>query len=212
LPTTLTTIRARVRQDLNDEDSANYRWTDNDLDRHIAQAVRELSIELPRQRKSTLATVSGSRDISVATLTERLSIEAVEWPTGNYPPTYVRFQTWIDTLTLLTDAAGDGTNTAVYWLSLHTLDATSSTLDAWAEDLVAVGAEAYAGLEWASYAINRANVGDDAAGRYRRDAEARLQQFQDGLRRLGRAGSLRSTNLYRPADLKPSQTTDPGPG
>ena len=211
MPTTLSTIRSRVRQDLNDEDAANYRWTDGDLDRHIAQAVRELSTEVPRERKSTIATTSGSRDVDISTLADRLSVEAVEWPTGNYPPAYVRFQTWIDTLTLLVDGAPDGTNVSIYWHQLHTLDASSSTLDAWAEDLVAVGAEAYAGLEWASYAINRANVGDDAAGRYRRDAEARLQQFQEALRRLGRRGSLRTSSLYRPAGLRPSQSTDWGP-
>jgi len=211
MPTTLSTIRSRVRQDLNDEDAANQRWTDGDLDRHIAQAVRELSIEVPRQRKSTLATTSGSRDVDLSALADRLSVEAVEWPMGTYPATYVRFQVWIDTLTLLTDGAPDGTNAAIYWHQLHTLDASSSTLPAWAEDLVAVGAEAYAGLEWASYAINRANVGEDVAARYRRDAEARLQQFQAALRRLGHRGSLRTSSLYRPAGRRPSQSTDWGP-
>lgn len=212
MPTTLATIRTRVRQDLNDEDPAAQRWTDSDLDRHIAQAVRELSLEVPRQRKSTLATTSGSRDLSISSLTELIGVEAVEWPMGNYPPAYVRFSLWENTLTLLVDGAPDGTNASIYWHQLHTLDATTSTLPAWAEDLVAVGAEAYAGLEWASYAINRANVGEEVAARYRQDAEARLAQFQEALRRLGRRGSLRTSSLYRAADLKPSQSTDPGPG
>ena len=44
MPTTITTIRARVRQDLHDEDSAAYRWTDAVLDRHIGRAVNEYSI------------------------------------------------------------------------------------------------------------------------------------------------------------------------
>lgn len=40
--TVLADIRLLVRRDLKDEDSANYRWTDTEVDRHIARALREL--------------------------------------------------------------------------------------------------------------------------------------------------------------------------
>ena len=39
----LPTMRARVRRDLHDEDSNNYRWTDDELDRHIQRALNEVS-------------------------------------------------------------------------------------------------------------------------------------------------------------------------
>jgi hypothetical protein len=32
-----------VRKDLRDQDSENYRWTDDELTRHINRAVREFS-------------------------------------------------------------------------------------------------------------------------------------------------------------------------
>ena len=62
----LPTMRARVRNDLHDEDSANYRWTDGELDRHIQRAVRDFSLAYPLEAKTALAATPGSRDISIS--------------------------------------------------------------------------------------------------------------------------------------------------
>ena len=130
----LSDMRTRVRRDLHDEDSASYRWTDAELDRHIGRALRELGQAIPRERQSALATVAGSPDIGISSLTDRIGVTAVEWPTGKYPPVYVRFSVWVDTLTMLVDSPPAAVeNVNFYWLSLHTLDATTSTLPAWAE-------------------------------------------------------------------------------
>ena len=43
----LNTMRTMVRRDLKDEDSENYRWTDEELDRHIAHALKEFSEAYP---------------------------------------------------------------------------------------------------------------------------------------------------------------------
>ena len=45
-------MRTIVRRDLHDEDAANYRWTDDELDRHIAHAVKDFSEYLPYQQKA----------------------------------------------------------------------------------------------------------------------------------------------------------------
>ena len=50
----LTDMRAIVRRDLHDEDSNNYRWTDDELDRHIVHAVREFSERIPYEPYSAL--------------------------------------------------------------------------------------------------------------------------------------------------------------
>src|SRR3972149_5308203 len=42
---------------------------------------------------------------------------------------------------------------------MHTVDATSSTLPSALEEAAVTGAAAYAALAWASFAINRVNVG-----------------------------------------------------
>src|SRR3990172_3912986 len=96
----LATVRGNVRKDLHDEDSAAYRWTDAVLQRHIERALREYSFFAPLEKKSTLSTVAGTRDISITSLAPRLRVVAAEWPTGNYPPTFVPFTLWADTLTL----------------------------------------------------------------------------------------------------------------
>jgi len=209
----LTEMRARVRRDLHDEDAGNYRWTDDELNRHTERAVREFSLALPREMKATLATVAGSRALSVATLTGMITIEAVEYPAAKYPPRYVRFSLWGDTLTMLVDGApAGGENVYVYYGALHTLDASASTIPPALEDAVATGAAAYAALEWSSFATNRVNAG---AGEVWRDylvwGQERLAAFSQALARHGRRAALRARQLYRPYEEPVGQSTDWGP-
>src|SRR3990172_4682126 len=112
----LTQMRARLRKDLHDEDSANYRWTDGELDRHVQRTVRDFSLALPLEAQATLTTLIDAAPASVE-------------------------------------------NVNVYHTKLHTIDASSSTVPARFEDVIAAGAGGYAAAEWASFATNRGNVG-----------------------------------------------------
>lgn len=209
----LTEMRARLRQDLHDEDAANYRWSDDELDRHIEHALRELSLAVPLEAKTTLTTTAGSRELSTASLTDLVAIEAVEYPVAQYPPTYARFSLWGETLTLLVEKTpGDGEEVYIYYGKLHILDATSSTIPSPLEDLVAMGAAGYAAIEWASFATNRVNVGGDRTWRsYLTWGQDRLASFMAGLARHSRKNAVRCHQLYGPYEPKPSQTTDWGP-
>jgi hypothetical protein len=61
------------------------------------------------------------------------------------------------------------------------------------------GAAAYAALEWASFATNRANVAGAAAFEgYQTWGEERLSQFREALRAFGREAKVRNASLYRP--------------
>ena len=51
----LADMRLLVRRDLHDEDVNNYRWTDDELNRHIAHALKDFSRAIPLQQKATLA-------------------------------------------------------------------------------------------------------------------------------------------------------------
>ena len=194
-------MRTLVRRDLHDEDPAGYRWSDDELDRHIARAVRELSLAVPLEAKAVLTTTAASRDLSLASLADRVSIEAVEYPVGSYPPSYVSFSLWADTLTLLVDSpplAAQEVN--VFCGRLHTLDDTTSTVPAALEDVLATGAAAYAALEWASFASNRVNVGGaDVWRSYLVWGQERLAAFAAALARHGRRSGVRARRLYRPA-------------
>ena len=201
-PTTITiaTLRTRLRRELHDEDAANYRWTDSVLDRHLTRAARELSLVLPREQKTALSTSAGSRELGLGALADIVRVEAVEYPSGQWPPSFAQFSLFQSTLTLLTEAAPAGIETVnVYWGRLHTLDGSTSTLPAVAEDVVVTGAAAYAALEWASFATNRANVtGTDAFEGYQQWGEERLRQFREALRGFGREARVRNAALYSP--------------
>src|SRR3972149_4005354 len=133
----LTEMRTIVRRDLHDEDAANYRWTNNELDRHIAHAVKDFSEAVPYEQKATKATTSGSREINISTVTDRIMVEAVEYPVDKFPRKYQRFSLWADSLTLLGDEIPDGANAYIYYGKLHTLGSSSSTIPTVYEDLVA---------------------------------------------------------------------------
>ncbi|MQA00457.1 MAG: hypothetical protein GEU80_14200 [Dehalococcoidia bacterium] len=198
----LPTMRTRVRRDLRDEDAANERWSDDTLDRHIDRAVRELSLATPREAVTTLAAPGGTRDLDIAALTDRVSIEAVEYPPGQYPPSHVTFSAWSDTLSLLIPqepAAAE--QVTVRYTQLHTLDGEGTTVPDRLHDLVATGAGGYAAIEWASFATNRVNVGgDDAWQHYHTWGQERLAAFAKALAKHGRDRQVRSRRLYLPAE------------
>ena len=195
--TVLADIRARVRQDLHDEDSAAYIWTDAVLQRHIEHAVADYSIHAPLEQKSTLTTTSGSRDISISTLAGLLAVERVEWPVGEYPPQYVGFALWGTTLTLDVAGAPAGVeNVYVYWTKEHLVDGSGSTVPLPHEDVIAVGAVAYAAHDRETLTINKINVGGEVWGRYKALADERMATFQKELKRLGRANTVRQRRLY----------------
>jgi hypothetical protein len=205
-------MRAIVRRDLHDEDSANYRWTNDELDRHIAHAVKDYSGAVPQEQKATLATTGGSREINISGLTGRTMVEAVEYPADRFPPYYQRFALWGDVLTLLGDEVPDGSNAYIYYGSLHTLDVSGSTIPAMHEDLIAAGAGGYAVLEWAVYAVNRVNTGGiETPDELLKWGKERLAFFLGELKRLGRKNRVRVRSLYAPHYRPVSKSTDYGP-
>ena len=203
---------SRVRRDLKDEDFSNYRWTDEELNRHIDRAVREFSLAVPREAQAVLTTAQ-SRELSLSTLSDRVVVEVVEYPRGQYPPSYVPFSLWGETLTLLIDKVpASGEEVVVYYGRLHTLDNTTSTIPPHLEEVLAMGAEGFACLEWANFAINRVNTGGAGTWReYLTFGQEKLGAFMEALARHGKKGALRARRLYRPAEPRPSQATDWGP-
>jgi len=194
----LNTMRTIVRRDMKDEDPGNYRWSNDELDRHIAHAVKEFSEAVPLPAKATLPTTPGSRVIDISSLTDRVMVEMVEYPVDKFPPCYQRFALWGHVLTLFGDEVPDGSNCNVYYGILHTLDAEGSTIPTKHEDLVAIGAEGYAAIEWANYAINRVSVGGTGTPReFLTWGNERLKQFKSELKRLGRGSRVRIRQLYR---------------
>ncbi|MBC8477052.1 MAG: hypothetical protein H8D49_01780 [Dehalococcoidia bacterium] len=205
-------MRTIVRRDLHDEDSGNYRWTNDELDRHIAHTVKDLSEAIPYEQKATKATTSASREIDISSITDRVMVQAVEYPVGQFPRRFQRFALWGDTVTLLGPEVPDGSNAYIYYGKLHTLDVSTSTIASPHDDLVAAGACGYAAVEWAVYAINRVNVGGTRTPEELLSwGRERLTFFRGELRRLGRRNRVRVRALYAPYYPPVSESTDYGP-
>ncbi len=194
---TLAEVRERVRRDLHDEEPNSYRWTDDVLNRHIERALAKVSKVAPQEKTAARQLVGDSREVSVADLTDRVIVEAVEYPVGHYPPVRVRFNQWGDTLVLnVPSVPKTGEIVTVYYGALHRLTDVTSTLPEALEEIVITGAAAYAALEWAAYAVNRLNVGgQDVWRQYLTWAEERMADFELQLARTGRRSSLRSRTL-----------------
>ncbi len=208
----LADMRTIVRRDLHDEDASSYRWTNDEVDRHIAHAVKDFSEAVPYEQKVTKATTSGSRVLDISAVTGRVMVEAVEYPVDQFPKRFQRFSLWGDALTLLGDQVPDGSNAYVYYGKLHTLDVSTSTIPTKFEDLIAVGACGYAAVEWAAYAVNRVNVGGAVTPKEFLDwGNQKLADFRSEVRRLGRRNRTRVRSLYKPYYPQVSKTTDYAP-
>jgi len=191
-------MRANVRRDLKDDDAASYRWSDDEIDRHIGHAVRDFSEAMPLAARGLVPTIPYCRVIDISALADRVMVEGVEYPLDRFPPSFQRFALWGQALTLLGDELPDGADCAVYYGVLHTLNASGSTIPAIHEDLVAAGAAGYAAVEWAGYAINRVSVGGTGTpDDFLKWGQARLAHFKAELKRLGRRNQVRVRRLYR---------------
>ena len=193
----IATMRGLVRRDLKDEDSDNYRWTDNEIDRAIGQAVAELSRYAPRYMKNTIATTDASFEIDISALTDRISVDQVEFPIDEHPRIFQRFSVYQDTLTLIGAYEGDGENCYIEWTQVHTLDGAGSSIPTYLEDLVAIGAAGFAASGASQYHTDRANVGGDNVDRdYLYWATGRLMDFRKQLKQLRKNRKLGTSTFY----------------
>jgi hypothetical protein len=178
--------------------------------------VLHYSLVKPQEKKATIQNDSDARTVSLSTISDRIRIVAVEFPTGEYPPEYVPFFTWGDTLTMdLSYAPSGQANTYVYYHAEHTINGTT-TFPATHNNIIATGAAGYAALELTADTANKVNVGgENAWGRYCDLARERLDAFRSDLRQIAEAyaNRLHSSRLYSPVQgtRLTSQTTDPGP-
>jgi hypothetical protein len=209
---TLNEIRIPVRCDLHDEDQNNYRWSDDELDRHILHAVSDLSEAVPSQQTVILPTSSDSRAVDISDIADRISICAVEYPVNFFPKRYRRFSIWKNTLTLLEGEVPDGGNACIYYEKAHNLDDTGSSIPSHLEELIICGACGYAAIEWAAYSVNRVNIGGSGTpAEFLRWGKMKIDYFRSELKRVGHKNSIRVNRLYKPYRLPVSKTSVQGP-
>ena len=206
MPTSLATIRARLQTVL--DDAAAAVWTTAELDQHIQDGLRDLSHKIPRERKTTIATTPASRDVSLATLTERVRIIAVEYPTGSDPKSFVDFSEWADTLRIESVAVPDGANCTIYWQSLHSINGTK-TLPEDYDDALVFAAAARACDQQSADTVNAITTG--GAGTPRSWGSLAFHFRLRYEERIAPRRGVRRKALYAPAEPPATQQTDPGP-
>jgi len=179
----LTEMRARVREDLQDEDEANYRWTNDQVDGAIERAVREFSIVKPIQQQDDIATTESSRDIDISSLSGLIRVESVEFPIGENPSYYQKFRLWQDTIQMSDE--GNGSDARVRWYKEHTLDAESSTIPAQFEEIIVLGATGYLATSASVYTVDKATIaGKWATINFLKWGKERLDRYEKKLRAL----------------------------
>ncbi len=194
---TLTDIRERVRRDLSD--MSETAWPDDQLDRHIAHALSDLSLAIPQELSTDLATTPASRDISITAVEGLIDVETVEFPIGQFPPSYPGFASWAQVLTLHVETPPDGGDARIFYTATHQLDGTGSTLSEHLAEILTTGASAYAALELSAGTSNTINLNPAAAEHYAALSRARLTAFRQLLHTYGRKNRVRSRRLYVPA-------------
>jgi hypothetical protein len=199
----LSIMRTLVRRDLKDEDNSNYRWQDNEIDRVVQRALAELSRYSPREMKTALATADGSREIDISVLTDRVMVDRVEFPVDRTPRQFQHFVVCADIVFMTGNVEGDGTNCYIYWGKMHTLDAGTSTVPGYLEDVLALGTAAYAVLAQAQYRTDVAGIGGDRADTdYLGWGKAMLKEFKSQLRRFGRSRKFKVGTLYQGDEME----------
>ena len=147
----LSTMKARVREDLQDEDAQNYRWTNDQVEGAIERVVREFSLAYPQMESTDIATTEDSRELDISSLSSLIAIRRVEFPIGNNPPYYQRFDIWGTKLYMADE--GDGGDARVRWYKEHTLDAEASTIPAQFEEIIVLGATGYLATSASVYTV-----------------------------------------------------------
>lgn len=187
---TLATLRNDVRRDLRDTEVGGYKWSDEELDRHITRAVADYTEVAPAIGSvSQVAGESASYDLSATD--GWLWCERVEYPADRSPRSTLAFEETtrgmvhlIDRLPTGPGLPTPGEEVRFWYARQHTVDATICTVPYQHESLVTLGAIAYALLAYADYAIGRVNPASCDPRNYRELGLVRLEQFRAELARL----------------------------
>jgi len=191
----LTEMRARVREDLQDTDSQNYRWTDDEVDGAITRVVIEYSLHAPIEQQDDIATTDGDTELDISSLSGLIEIESVEFPIGYKPKYFQRTEYWAGHLYMQDE--GNGNDARVKWLKKHTLDAQSITIPAEHEEIIVLGATGYLAMSASAYTVDRASIaGRHATINFKAWGKERLDRYDKKLKAVSRTSRVIQRIFY----------------
>jgi len=140
---TISAVRSIARQALRDEYKATgYEFPDDELDLYIGEALIEISQARPYEVRETV-TADGTNEIDLSEIDGLLEVVKVEWPTGNIPPSFLKFHVFGGTIRLDVKPTEDD-DIYVYCHKVHEVTDSSSSLDATMEKVLVEGVVAKA--------------------------------------------------------------------
>jgi len=191
----LATMRARVREDLQDTDAQNYRWTNDEVDGAIERVVREFSLAYPLQQEDDIATTDDSNEIDISSLTKLLKVNSVEFPLDNTPPYYQHFTKYGTSIYMQDE--GNGDDARIRWYKQHTLDADSSTIPEQFEEIIVLGATGYLATSASVFTVDKATIaGRYATANYLKWGQTRLDRYERKLKAIARDNRVIPRELY----------------
>lgn len=191
----LTEMVARVREDLQDTDEENERWTDGEIQSAILRAVDEYSLYAPIQQQTDIASVYGETELDISGLTGVLKIESVEFPLGCSPKYFQAFNYWAGILSMQDE--GDATNARVKWLKKHTLAAGSTTIPAEHDEIIVLGATGHLAMSASVNTVDRAFIaGHYGTTSYKAWAQERLDRYDKKLKAIAQGNRITTRKLY----------------
>jgi len=141
-------IREIARQLLRDEfqGDADQEFADDELDLHINKVLVEISNKRPYEVKETVK-ADGTREIALDAIKDLIGdkVIRVEYPTGNYPPSELKFSIFGNTLTLESKPTS-GEYIYLYCHRVHQVTESASTLSPDLEEVLIKGVVASAGM------------------------------------------------------------------
>ena len=96
-------LRNSVREFLQDEDSSDYRWEDNEIESHILAAIEDVSAIVPQEKETLLPVVDGDKEVDISSLKDKFWISRVEFSPDRTDRRWRNWTEWGDYITLKID-------------------------------------------------------------------------------------------------------------
>jgi hypothetical protein len=214
-PCTLAELVERAAAEL--KDSEHLLWSEDDLEQHIRRALAAYNRINPRRLATTLDSAAKTRLYSLEELLGMMQVLDVHYPYNPedpaYPPSRPQWSTPQDGHLHLDVAdppsGAESAKIHLFYTTAHTIsgldDAEESTLDAQGEEIVVLGATAYAAQQMGGALIGTVTVSGWTPEQYQRLAERRLVLFEaalEGLRR--RLNAMQDARASWQAPARPS--------
>lgn len=177
-----------------------FSYDQDDVDEAIRWALHRYSEIHPDQTITALTLSASGREVDISSITDYVQVQRVWWDyesaDPSYPPDYRDFELWSGDLLFVKDGnePQSGDVVRVWYTRLRALNgldsASTTTLPDEDETLIVVGASGYVAQERVQ----------DEPRRYvprklREWADARLKEFEAGLKRLARRNAARHSGI-----------------